>query len=340
MVSVVCPLALVAGVFASFTLRPALAADLAAPFSPAAAQKFNNQVSLSLFDLTTGNFSNAGYNQYKTTDETVTLKSYGLPLEHRFDDTPVGPLLLGINLGYGTANSSVVESYAGQTALNGMPLTSNAISINTQNLTSYNLRFTVGRPITLLPDLIVTPRVGFGYGNQSIKDARITAGPQTLINEFFTTTGDFVTTDGSLTAQYVAHFGAYDLAPAASIEDIYAYSPDYKTREIFSEEYALMTTSGAAHFNNFLMRQGVALTGPLASIVGHDLRWQTFIIANESPGGGLFHWSIEAGGAVGVNLSGDKDFLRGVDLGDVFVGGSYVVGQNVSGFKVNFGFKF
>jgi hypothetical protein len=91
---------------------------------------------------------------------------------------------------------------------------------------------------------------------------------------------------------------------------------------------------------NFLLRQGVALTGPLASVVGHDFRWQTFLIANESPGSGLFHWSVEAGGAVGVNLSGDKDYLHGVDLGDVFVGGSDVVGQNVSGFKVNFGFRF
>jgi hypothetical protein len=72
-----------------------------------------------------------------------------------------------------------------------------------------------------------------------------------------------------------------------------------------------------------------------------ELRWQSFIIGNYSTAAiGLFPWSIELGVAVGAELGALGRSLVGFDPGEFYVGASYITGENFSGVRANFGFRF
>ena len=91
-----------------------------------------------------------------------------------------------------------------------------------------------------------------------------------------------------------------------------------------------------------MLRGGLRADGPLGfSVAGTGLRWQTFAVGNyETATNGLFPWSVETGVAVGADLDRLGRRLLGFDPGELYVGVSYLFGENLSGVRANFGFRF
>jgi hypothetical protein len=91
-----------------------------------------------------------------------------------------------------------------------------------------------------------------------------------------------------------------------------------------------------------VLRAALRADGPLGYRMGTTkLRWQSFVVGNYSTAGiGLFPWSIELGVAVGAELAALGRSLVGFDPGEFYVGASYITGENLSGVRANFGFRF
>jgi hypothetical protein len=91
-----------------------------------------------------------------------------------------------------------------------------------------------------------------------------------------------------------------------------------------------------------VLRAALRADGPLGYRMGTTkLRWQSFVVGNYSTAGiGLFPWSIELGVAVGAELAALGRSLVGFDPGEFYVSASYITGENLSGVRANFGFRF
>ena len=314
------------------------------PASITSVSQFYSDVAISTFNFSNGSAANAGYARYSTQSQSVTFTSSGLVLpEYQYKIDSERTLLIGLDLGYATATSTVTGTFAGSTSPNGVPLTSNAVTRETGTFRDVNVRLSLGYPIELDDNLILTPRAGIGYMNEISTRNRISIGSQSLQNDRLDFNADYLVSQVSLTLRYNLHYGELDVSPAFSVENIFAYTPNASITQTFAGGMPGARALGfTGWYDSMLYREGIEMTGPLhAKAFNHDLKWQTYLVANQAPGNvGLYHWAFEAGVAIGVNASDAKNLLFGFDPGDLFIGVAYVIGDHISGAKLNLGLRF
>jgi hypothetical protein len=193
-----------------------------------------------------------------------------------------------------------------------------------------------------VPDLVLTPLVGGGYMSFSGKTERRSVGTVPVPNERVDFDTDVLLGQATAILEYRLRRGALNIRPGASVGYIYAES--FRGNADLVTDPPTVPARGKARVvaSSTLIRAAVRVDGPLGvSLARTDLRWQAFVVGNYNTSSvGLFPWSVELGAAIGADFGRLGRSLVGFDPGELYVGASYITGENLSGFRVNFGFRF
>jgi autotransporter-like protein len=304
---------------------------------PATIERLYQDVAFSLFVLTSGGFSTGGFADYEDASTDARFNVYNLPLSRRFDTALLGPVELRLAVAYGEATTTSLEAVPG---VGGPP--GAALAADRQFLRTWNTRFEVGRPIELAPDLVLTPLVGLGYSHWSGKTVRNSVGAvpvQAGRNDVWV---DALLYEAVAILEYRQRWGALNIRPGVSVNYAYIGSVDGRSSTIAQSGAPLARSRAELSGSSTVLRAALRVDGPLGiTAAGTDLRWQTFVVGSyETSTHGLFPWSMELGAAVGAELGRLGRSLLGFDPGEFYVGASYLFGENLSGVRANFGFRF
>lgn len=130
---------------------------------------------------------------------------------------------------------------------------------------------------------------------------------------------------GSLTSRYVWDFGALHLGMANMVGQ-------YQSRELEVGDYNVDYT-----LSNTLLRNGLDLNGSFgATFLGDNTRWRVWVIDTRFSGDALF---VEDYQEFGFSFGGRANF-GGTVVEKVNVGLTYTRGNDLTGTRVNFGYKF
>lgn len=308
---------------------PAVAQTVSIPGNAERAASLGERIGFSLFVLTNTGFSAGGYGSYDDGSTAADFTVYSLPLRERFA-TGIGPIELRLTLAGGTAVTNQLVAL-------GPP---GAVSADRSVQTTWNGRIDIGRPIELLPGLEFTPLVGLGYagwtGKVTRRGAASVALPDTRIDYW----SDSLVYELTGILEYTHRWRGLDFKPGISIN--YAYIDSFQGRANLTLPdgevgKARLGLNGAST----LVRTAMRVEGPLErQLLGLDLYWQGFVAGSyEVSQNSLFPWSVEVGAALGADF-GPPGRRIGLNPGRLFLGTSYVVGENLQGFRINFGYRF
>ena len=297
--------------------------------------RLNTDVAFSLFLLSNGAFTSLGDFKYSSESTIAKLDTYNLPLRFGFESSLFGPLELSVSGGYGEATTET----RGLAVQGGSPVAGSQAA-ERQYFSLWNLALDIGRPIALTPELVLTPSVGIGIQHWSGK-LTSHAGAGTP-SERVTFSTDALLLDAGATLEYRHRWGDLNIRPGAAVSYVdlspISGSATYST----SASPTLQRGKASIAARSTILRAGLSIDGPLSlGFRTVELRWQAFAVGNYSiEDVGLFRWTAEFGAAVGVDLGPIGRRTLGVDPGELFVGASYIVGENLSGVRGNFGFRF
>jgi hypothetical protein len=299
--------------------------------------RLNTDVAYSLFLLSNGAFTNLGDFKYSSEDTTANLNTYNLPLRFGFETSLLGPLELSASVGYGEATTETRGI-----AIQGESPTMSSQSTERQYFSLWNIAFDIGRPIALMPELVLTPSVGIGTQHWSGKLTSQPSGGTRSPSERVTFSADALLLDAGATLEYRRRWGNLNIRPGAAVN--YVDLAPIGGSATASTSASAVTQRGKAVIaaQSTILRAGMSVDGPLGlNLHTMELRWQTFLVGNYSTADiGLFRWTVELGAALGIDLGPIGRRTLGVDPGDLFVGASYIFGENLSGVRGNFGFRF
>ena len=308
---------------------PAAAQTVTVPEDAARAARLSQRVGFSLFVLTNTGFSAGGYGSYDDGSTAADFTVYSLPIRERFQ-TGIGPIELRLTLGGGTAVTNQLVAL-------GPP---GAIAADRSLQTTWNGRIDIGRPVELLPGLEFTPLVGLGYAAWTGKLTRGQGGSVAIPDQRIDLWADSLVYELTGILEYTHLWRGLTFRPGVSIN--YAYVDSFQGRANITQPgseqgRAKVGLNGAST----LVRTAMRVEAPLdRQLFGLDLFWQGFVAgAYEASQNSLFPWAVEVGGAIGADF-GPPGRRIGLDPGRMFLGASYVVGENLQGFRVNFGYRF
>jgi hypothetical protein len=308
---------------------PAAAQTVTVPENAQRAADLSERIAFSLFVLTNTGFSAGGYGSYDDGSTAADFTIYSLPLRERFQ-TGLGPIELRLTLSGGTAVTNQLVAL-------GPP---GAIAADRSLQTTWNGRIDIGRPIELLPGLEFTPLVGLGYAAWTGKITRGQGGSVAIPSTRIDLWADSLVYELTGILEYTHRWRRLAFKPGISIN--YAYIDSFQGRANLSQPGA---EAGRAKVGingaSTLVRSALRVEGPLDyRLLGLDLYWQGFVAgAYEVSQNSLFPWAVEVGAALGADF-GPAGRRIGLDPGKMFLGASYVVGENLQGFRVNFGYRF
>jgi hypothetical protein len=307
------------------------------PGNPRPIGQLNEDVAYSLFLLTNGGFTSAGYVDYRDESTTSKINVYTLPLRLPLQTDLLGPLELRLTGGYGEATTTALQNLTGLAAGPGA-----ALATERQYISLWNLRFDIGRPISLVPDLVLTPMVGIGTQHWSGKLDRNPLGGSLVPAERVNFWTDALLTEAAAILEYRYRSGGLNIRPGASASYVNLSSFDGRATYVPQPPAQLARSKASIAADSTVLRAALRVDGPLGYRLGvTELRWQSFVVGNYSTAAvGLFPWSIELGLAVGAELGALGRSLVGFDPGEFYVGASYITGANFSGVRANFGFRF
>lgn len=306
------------------------------PGNPPPIGQLNADVAYSLFLLTSGGFTSAGHLDYRDESTNSKLTVYTLPLRLRLQTDLVGPLELRLTGGYGEATTTTLQS------LSGLPAApAGAVAAERQDISLWNLRFDIGRPVSLAPDLVLTPMVGIGTQHWSGKIDRNPLGSNPVPVQRADFWTDALLTELAAIIEYRHRWGAVNIRPGASVSYVTMSSYDGRA-DVSTQAAQPIRGKASVAADSTVLRAAVRADGPLGYRLGAtELRWQSFVVGNYSTAAiGLFPWSIELGLAVGAEFGALGRRLVGFDPGEFYIGASYITGANFSGVRANFGFRF
>ena len=164
--------------------------------------RLNTDVAYSLFLLSNGAFTNLGDFKYSSEDTTANLNTYNLPLRFGFETSLLGPLELSASVGYGEATTETRGI-----AIQGGSPTMSSQSTERQYFSLWNIAFDIGRPIALMPELVLTPSVGIGTQHWSGKLTSQPDGGTRSPSERVTFSADALLLDAGATLEYRRRWG-------------------------------------------------------------------------------------------------------------------------------------
>jgi hypothetical protein len=299
--------------------------------------RLNTDVAYSLFLLSNGAFTNLGDFKYSSEDTTAKLNTYNLPLRFGFETSLLGPLELSASAGYGEATT---ETRGPAVQSGGTAVASQ--STERQYFSLWSVAFDIGRPIALMPDLVLTPSVGVGTQHWSGKLTSQVGGGTRVSSERVTFSADALLLDAGATLEYRHRWGKLNFRPGAAINYVDLAPMGGSATASTSASAAVQRGKAAIAAQSTIFRAGMSVDGPLGLYIRTlELRWQAFVVGNYSTADiGLFRWTAELGAAVGIDLGPIGRRTLGVNPGELFVGASYIIGENLSGVRGNFGFRF
>ncbi|MEN0076518.1 MAG: hypothetical protein AAGC69_19185 [Paracraurococcus sp.] len=291
----------------------------------------NENVAYSLFLLTNGGFTSAGYIDYRDDTLTAKINVYTLPLRLPLQTGLLGPIELRLTTGYSEAKTTSQQVLPG---LGGVT--------EREYVSLLNFRLDLGRPITLLPDLVATPMVGIGTQHWSGKLDRNPLGGSAVPADRTTFWTDALLAELAMIVEYRYRWGAVNIRPGASASFINLSTLDGRATITPMAPDPPARGKATVDADSTILRAALRADGPLGYRLGEaELRWQSFVVGNYSTSAiGLFPWSIELGVAAGVELGAVGRRLVGFDPGALYLGASYITGANFSGVRANFGFRF
>ena len=77
-----------------------------------------------------------------------------------------------------------------------------------------------------------------------------------------------------------------------------------------------------------------------ATLLHDDVVDESALRRGQASANALFPWSVEIGAALGAEFGPLGRRVAGLDPGTLFLGASYIVGENLQGVRANFGFRF
>jgi hypothetical protein len=328
---------IVAALLATSISSPVQGQSVPLPGNPGPIGRLNEDVAYSLFLLTNGGFTSAGYVDYQDESTTSKINVYTLPLRMPLETGLLGPLELRLTGGYGEATTTTLQSLTG---VAGSP--AGALATERQFIALWNLRFDIGRPISLMPDLVLTPMLGIGTQHWSGKLDRSPLGSSLVPAERVNFWTDALLTEAAAIIEYRYRWGALNIRPGASVSYINLSSFDGRATQMSQPPAEPARGKASVVADSTVLRAGLRADGPLGYRLGvTELRWQSFVVGNYSTADiGLFPWSIELGVAMGAELGALGRSLVGFDPGEFYIGASYITGENFSGVRANFGFRF
>jgi hypothetical protein len=189
---------------------------------------------------------------------------------------------------------------------------------------------------------VLTPMIGIGIQHWSGKLDRTPLGGSPVPAERANFWTDALLTEAAAIIEYRYRWGALNIRPGASVS--YVNLSSYDGRATLTSQAPAEPVRGKASVvaDSTVLRAALRADGPLGYRLGTtELRWQSFVVGNYSTASvGLFPWSIELGVAVGAELGALGRSLVGFDPGEFYIGASYITGENLSGVRANFGFRF
>jgi hypothetical protein len=180
------------------------------PGNPGPIGRLNEDVAYSLFLLTNGGFTSAGHVHYQDESTTSKINVYTLPLRLPLETGLLGPLELRLTAGYGEAKTTALQSLTG---VAGNP--AGVLAAERQFIELWNLRFDIGRPISLMPDLVLTPMIGIGIQHWSGKLDRTPLGGSPVPAERANFWTDALLTEAAAIIEYRYRWGALNIRPGA-----------------------------------------------------------------------------------------------------------------------------
>ena len=303
------------------------------PVDAATAQSRSREISFSLFTLTNSGFTAGGYASYDDSSTTAQFSIYNLPLRHRFDTGLLGTLELRLTLGYGEARSStllVLDEAGG------------SVASQRSYISNWSSRLDLGRPIALTPQLTLTPMLGLGYTQWSGKVTSSLLGATTPSDVRVDFWANALLYDAIAILEYRQPWRNLVITPGVAVNYTYIDSFDGRGSSILPQGGPGPRTPVRLSGGSTLLRGAVRIDGPVGLSLGEiDLRWQTFVVGSyEASNNGLFPRSVEVGAALGAALGPVGLRLTGLDAGTLFLGASYIVGENLQVVRANFGFRF
>ncbi|TCZ61253.1 hypothetical protein [Roseicella aquatilis] len=307
------------------------------PGNPVAIGQLNEDVAYSLFLLTNGGFTSAGQLSYQDESTRSNLSVYTLPLRLPVQSGLLGPLELRLTGGYGEATTTTLQSLTGFAAS-----PAGALATERQYISLWNLRLDVGRPITLLPGLVLTPMLGLGSQHWSGKIERNPVAGSPVSRERVDFWTDGLLAEAAAILEYRQPWRGLNIRPGASVSTVTLASYDGRATLAAQPPAPSLRDKATLAADSTVLRAALRVDGPLGTRLGAtELRWQSFVVGNYSTAAvGLFPWSVELGLAVGAELGALGRSLVGFDPGEFYVGASYITGANFSGVRANFGFRF
>lgn len=327
------PLAWVAAGLLALGLAPARAQRVPVLAEPGAARQLNEDVAYSLFLLTNGGFTSAGYVDYRDDSTTSKINVVTLPLRLSLDTGALGPIELRLTPSYGEAKTTTLLSFGGPAG---------PLATDRQYIALWNLRLDIGRPVTLAPGLVLTPLAGLGTQHWNGKLDRAPVGGSAVQAERVDFWNDALVTEAGAILEYHHRRGEVNIRPGASVSYVYLSSIDGRATVLPQGMEPARRGKSSITADSTVLRAALRVDGPLGLRLGStELRWQGFVVGNYSTAAiGLFPWSVEMGLAVGAGLGAVGRRLVGFDPGEAFIGASYITGENFSGVRANFGFRF
>ena len=292
--------------------------------------RLNTDVAFSLFLLSNGAFTSLGDFKYSSEDTTAKIDTYNLPLRFGFETSLFGPLELSISGGYGEATTETRGL-----ALQGENPVAGSQAAERQYFSLWNLAFDIGRPVALTPELILTPSVGIGIQHWS---GKLTSQASAVApSQRVTFSTDALLLDAGATLEYRYRWGDLNIRPGAAVSYVDLSPMGGSATYTTSASPTPQRGKASIAAQSTILRAGLSIDGPLGlSLRTVELRWQAFVVGNDSVEDvGLFRWTAEFGAAVGADLGPIGRGTLGVDPGELFVGASYIVGENLSGVRGN-----
>jgi hypothetical protein len=304
-----------------------------APLDAAQIERLNQEVAFSLFVLTNSGFTAGGFARYDDPSTSADFTVYSLPLRQRFTTGLLGPVELRLAVNTGQATTNTVQAVA------GVP---GAVTADRTLLNTWNGRIDVGRPIALTPELEFTPLLGLGYSAWTGKATRRQAGAVPVADSRLDFWTDALLYDVIGILEYRHRWRDLTITPGIAVN--YTYIDSFDGRGDTTAQPGVPAQRGPVRIegSSTLLRAAVRVEGPLGlELVGTALRWQGFVVGAYEPSRlALFPWSVEIGAALGADFGPLGRRTVGIDPGPLFLGASYIVGENLQGVRVNFGFRF
>lgn len=293
----------------------------------------SREISFSLFVLTNSGFTAGGYAAYDDSSTSAKFNIYNLPLRQRFETGLLGPMELRLTFGYGEAKSDVLQTVA---AIPG------AVADENTRLSNWSGRVDLGRPIALTPQLTFTPMLGLGYSSWNGRVISTVSGPIPTSSARADFWADALLYDAIGILEYRQPWRDLVITPGLAIN--YTYIDSFDGRGNVTDASGAPIGRGPIRLSgaSTLLRGAVRVEGPLGFGLGEvGLRWQSFVVTSyEASANALFPWSVEIGAALGAEFGALGRRVLGLDPGTLFLGASYIVGENLQGVRANFGFRF